>query len=1451
MKSLTHGDQVVGLKVGKTTVAAIVLESNGSGWSLVMKLFESHQRNPREAVSRIWSRLDHPRLGMVVVTGSLRHVMGKPALSDIPRNAALERACGHFYQDPSSLNVIRISAGGYAVMARDKEGRYRHSPTERCSAGTGDAITKLCARAGYADLESALAAAELADGEIPVHSRCSAFAQTEVTHLVNEGKPKDWVLRGYLSGIAGLIYALFRKHCVDGRVVVIGGVSKNRLVMDSLQNLIGRELEIRPDSDYFEAHGAALIASDIAESRGLSLAYSADPDQVISQRERTINTFPPLNDFRHLVHQMTEPEFALASWPGGRVVLGIDSGSTGTKGALVDVTTGCRVWDDYIPTNSNPVAAAQEIVRRMLEVVGSRAVIVGLGFTGSGRQAVYSVARACFGDQLDRMLVQTEIIAHAEGARHYDPDEADSLTVCELGGQDAKVIKLRRGRIIAADMNRACSAGTGAEAGYDALRFGTNVQEFGRWALRSTHPVDIGQTCTVFSTDTIDRALSEGWTVCDAAAGRYWFIALNWLNRLVGQMGLERKIFVLGMPANNIALPLAIAAVTGREVIVPPRPGATGAVGIALLERDQACREGIVLDQSFDLRRFLEVEVVERAHFACGSRDCGAGCKIETAQIRVGHEIVRVKSGGMCPLHEGAAAGDKLPTDAPKPFHERQALWRRLASQLPTRIQGQPTVAVPMALGDVRFGPLLTFYWSSLGLNVRVIEAGAGTLLRGEDTCTGKDLCAPVKLAHGLAAEAVEQRIDFLCFPKLVILPRLNQRDIGSTCPLVQGTPQMVDAAINGVNQHGPEKIKVLAPVLKFGLNWTEDRQLEQAFIRMGRKVGKTKGECQAAFRSAIQAQLDFQRECLAIGERALRYAAEQKIPAVVVLGRLYAIHSPAINGQIPQIIQSCGVVAIPVDCYPTQDDTAFLDLVYWGEVQRILRAVVDLHNRPGVYPLMLTCYSCGPDSFTEHWLKYLADVPYCIIETDGHTGMGGFTTRIQSSVYAMQRHLRDGDRREPIQNLKALQMHDAGPVFKPGDEKSAIVLCQFGNLEPILASIFESAGIRSIPGPVTNEEILRLGRQYATGKECVPYISVTGAMEYVLKNLVPRHPELEHIYWFMPGTTGPCRFGSYRTQHGIILEALDPKRTVHMFATSSDSGYDGVFGSHLRLKGCAGVMLADLLDELWCYFLPIARDPDQVDRIHQRVMGWAVEYLRRSPAKTSWAQAWDFFQVWGLEKFIRRAIQEFQKIKLDPERSRTVVATNLAGEIYVVRDSYVNGGVVRILADHNVRVHRSRVSTWIQYLTWTQGHGHKRKQFNPWKVRIKAFLQWWIFWSLDKPVAEALNRETHTRIEPLIEKARPYFTDAPEGEAALTIAELLDGGIAVGPQGCMVSKYAEAQLHHCSSSDVVKTLYVDGDPIDRDQLAGYAWVLHESRGQGGINSLPRGSLTQTVSEVV
>ena len=199
-----------------------------------------------------------------------------------------------------------------------------------------------------------------------------------------------------------------------------------------------------------------------------------------------------------------------------------------------------------------------------------------------------------------------EIVAHAAAAVRFDEDGGRSLSIVEIGGQDAKFINLRDGRVAESDMNRVCSAGTGSFLEEQALTHGLDdIADFGVLAARSDNPPDLGQTCTVFVADVAAEALADGFTRNDIFAGLQYSVIKNYIGRVMGDRRFSERIFFQGKPAANPSLARTLAAVTGREVVVPPNPGAMGALGIALLATEALAGAAAALrDAAFDLDVF-------------------------------------------------------------------------------------------------------------------------------------------------------------------------------------------------------------------------------------------------------------------------------------------------------------------------------------------------------------------------------------------------------------------------------------------------------------------------------------------------------------------------------------------------------------------------------------------------------------------------------------------------------------------------------------------------------------------------------------------------------------------------------------------------------------------------------------------------------------------------------
>ena len=100
-------------------------------------------------------------------------------------------------------------------------------------------------------------------------------------------------------------------------------------------------------------------------------------------------------------------------------------------------------------------------------------------------------------------------------------------------------------------MNKVCAAGTGSFLEEQAHKFNIAVDDLGEIALYSNNPVNLGERCTVFIESSIAAHLSQGAGIEDIASGLCYSIAKNYLNRVVGQKSIGRKISFQGGVAYN------------------------------------------------------------------------------------------------------------------------------------------------------------------------------------------------------------------------------------------------------------------------------------------------------------------------------------------------------------------------------------------------------------------------------------------------------------------------------------------------------------------------------------------------------------------------------------------------------------------------------------------------------------------------------------------------------------------------------------------------------------------------------------------------------------------------------------------------------------------------------------------------------------------------------------
>ena len=163
--------------------------------------------------------------------------------------------------------------------------------------------------------------------------------------------------------------------------------------------------------------------------------------------------------------------------------------------------------------------------------------------------------------------------------------------------------------------------------------------------MKGEKPPNFNDQCAAFISSDIKNAIHEGIPHEDIVAGLVYAICMNYANRVKGNRPIGNKIFLQGGVCYNKAVPMAMASLTGKPIIVPPEPGLMGAFGVALVVKKRI-EAGMTAVKAFSLETLAHRRVAYGKPFICrgGKEKCDRQCSIELIEI----EGNRYPFGGAC-----------------------------------------------------------------------------------------------------------------------------------------------------------------------------------------------------------------------------------------------------------------------------------------------------------------------------------------------------------------------------------------------------------------------------------------------------------------------------------------------------------------------------------------------------------------------------------------------------------------------------------------------------------------------------------------------------------------------------------------------------------------------------------------------------------------------------------
>jgi predicted CoA-substrate-specific enzyme activase len=250
------------------------------------------------------------------------------------------------------------------------------------------------------------------------------------------------------------------------------------------------------------------------------------------------------------------------------VVLGIDIGSASSKGILL-TSQGSRSSFEC-PSGGDFRLTADRIREELLSRNNiSTGNIFRTVATGYGSKAVN------FADE-----TRPDVVCDAKGVSLLLPS---AKTVIDVGDLYTKVLRIDgNGSVHSFLLSGKCAGGSGRILKVIAKVLQVKVEEIGELSLASKKRVEFNTGCAVFSESEAISRISEGVPKEDLLAGLHRALGAQ-INSLAERLGVAQDLAMIGGGARDAGLVQALREIRGQDILVPPEPHFTAALGAAMI----------------------------------------------------------------------------------------------------------------------------------------------------------------------------------------------------------------------------------------------------------------------------------------------------------------------------------------------------------------------------------------------------------------------------------------------------------------------------------------------------------------------------------------------------------------------------------------------------------------------------------------------------------------------------------------------------------------------------------------------------------------------------------------------------------------------------------------------------------------------------------------------------
>lgn len=1054
-----------GFDVGSTTVKCVIVDENNN---LLFKSYRRHNAHQTKCVAELLKEVQKKYPNSVfrtAITGSGGRALAKMLNAQFIQEVnALTLATETLIPDAGSVVELGGQDAKVILWKGDLDARTTLTyMNDKCAGGTGSTIDKILGKIGLSH-EKASKINPAGKQLHQIAAKCGVFAETDVVGLLKAGISKEEIFVSLCRAIVKQnLEVLVHGNVLADKVVLLGGPNtyisafapiwreeisqawKAHGYSPKITDL-EKAIIVPEESQFFAAIGAIMFARNsghyseyeakpITEELILSVKNNAQTLKKDNENSGLVQNEEELEEFKKKYSDLLFNEkngvFALKTQTIDDLpincFIGIDGGSTSTKIAIIN-EAGTLIYKDYVLSSGNPLDDIKTMFVQIKEQCKKEKInlkVIAAAATGYASEILKSALN------LDISIVETVAHLRSSQALYGDVD-----IICDVGGQDIKVMFMKHGRVVDFKLNTQCSAGNGYFLQAMADQFNVPVEKYAEFAFRAKKAPKFNYGCAVFMEQDRVNFQQAGWTKEEMMCGLAQVLPLNIWNYVVQESNLAqlgRKFVLQGGTQKNLAAVKAQVdfiqqKVENAEVFVHKYADIAGAVGAAIeVKKYIENKPDFVSD-------FIGIDAASKISFKSINNDstrcnlCNNKCRRTFVDIKTDGRQVRFISGYLCEkgsvdnpssaevktrinpatnipakaanlcfsefeFEEIPQHGTKINRASFYPKYSERLIdskeWKK-TFQRSENPKTNITIGIPKLLNMFYYTPLFSTYFRTLGAKVVFSDFTSEKLWNEGNKWGAIDPCFPAKVAPAHIWQLLNKDIDAIFFPIITNLNTNIKNTLGNTaCVIQMGTPEVVEAVFTRERNLFKERnIDFFDPSLNM------DREVEacdKLYECFGEKLNITRDENAWAFNQGIRAMRKYLETQRQIFTETMNNLIDENKIGLLLIGHPYH-HDFGLNHNIPNEFCKRGYPVFTIESIPTEDD--FLDNLFNKKGKKSFDDISDVwirnfnrntnhkiwaakiaarHSNMGV--IDLSSFKCGHDAPTYNYIDKICDI--------------------------------------------------------------------------------------------------------------------------------------------------------------------------------------------------------------------------------------------------------------------------------------------------------------------------------------------------------------------------------------------------------------------------------------------------------------------------------------------